>query len=145
MRASTRTILLLVIGLLCAATGVADDTPGQEDETRTSGDTAIFSAEITVEAQKREGMVHSRIEADEAYDLAVQGLKAAVDQYGPEAVGVFLYPDLSNEEMYLASRIAREEAAARDSSQRISSAIDATKSPWSSSACWASGSITRSP
>ena len=61
-----------------------------------------------VEPQKREGMVHSPLDHQEAYELAAKGLKTAVEQYGPESVAVFLYPDVSNEEMYLAGRIARE-------------------------------------
>ncbi len=61
-----------------------------------------------VEPQRREGMVHSPLSHREAYELAAKGLKTAVEQYGPESVAVFFYPDVTNEEMYLAGRIARE-------------------------------------
>jgi formate dehydrogenase major subunit len=61
-----------------------------------------------IEPQKREGMVHTPLEHKEAVTLAAKGLKTAVEQYGPESVAVFLYPDASNEEMYLAGQIARE-------------------------------------
>lgn len=73
-----------------------------------------FSAELylksqrLVEPQQRDGMVHTTISPEEAYRKAAQGLKTAVDQYGPESVGVFFYPDVSNEEMYLAGMIARK-------------------------------------
>ena len=38
----------------------------------------------------------------------VAALKGAAEKHGPEAVGVFVSPELSNEEMFLASRIARD-------------------------------------
>jgi len=73
-----------------------------------------FGAELFIRSKRldgptlREGMEHRAITHGEAYERAAAGLKAAVEKYGPESVGVFLYPDVSNEEMYLAGRIARE-------------------------------------
>ncbi len=61
-----------------------------------------------IEPQRREGMLHAPIDREEAFRIAAQGLRTAVEQYGPENVGVFYYPDLSNEEMYLLGRIARD-------------------------------------
>jgi outer membrane receptor protein involved in Fe transport len=53
MRASTLTIHVLIACLFFTTAGAADDLPDQEIEARSAGETAIFSAEITVEAQKR--------------------------------------------------------------------------------------------
>jgi formate dehydrogenase major subunit len=58
--------------------------------------------------QQREGMTHRDLGFDEAYQAAVDGLKAVAQKHGPESVGVFYYPDCSTEEMYLAGRLARE-------------------------------------
>ena len=44
----------------------------------------------------------------DALAKTVAALKAAAEKHGPEAVGVFVSPDLSNEEMFLAARIARD-------------------------------------
>jgi predicted molibdopterin-dependent oxidoreductase YjgC len=56
----------------------------------------------------REGLTHVEVTYKRAYQHVVEGLKEAVAQHGPEAVAVFVSPELSNEEMYMASRIARE-------------------------------------
>ena len=44
----------------------------------------------------------------EAYERVKAGLRAAVRTHGAEAVGVFVSPELSNEELHLATRLARE-------------------------------------
>ncbi len=44
----------------------------------------------------------------EACRRIADALKAAAAKHGPESVGVFVSPDLTNEELYLAGRIARE-------------------------------------
>jgi formate dehydrogenase major subunit len=73
-----------------------------------------FGAELFIRGKRldaprlREGQGQRAISHEEAYRRAADGLRAAAAAYGPEAVGVFLYPDVSNEEMYLAGRIARE-------------------------------------
>ncbi len=56
----------------------------------------------------REGLTHAETTYRDAYEKAVEGLKNAAAEYGPAAVAVLVSPELSNEEMYLASRIARE-------------------------------------
>ena len=44
----------------------------------------------------------------EAQREIITGMKRVADKYGPECVGVFVSPDLTNEELHLAARIARE-------------------------------------
>ena len=56
----------------------------------------------------REGLSHVETTYKSAYEHVAEGLKDAVTRYGLEAVAVFVSPELSNEEMYIASRIARE-------------------------------------
>jgi len=56
----------------------------------------------------REGVQHKRIPYRDAYSLAVKGLKEVKEKHGADSIAVFVYPELSNEEMYLASKIARE-------------------------------------
>ncbi|MFH1145074.1 MAG: FAD-dependent oxidoreductase [Candidatus Eisenbacteria bacterium] len=43
-----------------------------------------------------------------AYAHVVDGLRGAVERHGPESVAVFVSPEATNEELYLAARIARE-------------------------------------
>ncbi len=43
-----------------------------------------------------------------AVEKAVKGLREAAEKHGPGGVGVFVSPDLTNEELYLAGRIARD-------------------------------------
>ena len=56
----------------------------------------------------REGLAHAEVTYKEAYGRVVAGLRETVRLHGPRSVAVFVSPELSNEEMYLASRIARE-------------------------------------
>ncbi len=56
----------------------------------------------------REGITHNEVSYKDAYENVADGLKKAVKEYGPESVAVLVSPELSNEELYLASRIARE-------------------------------------
>ena len=56
----------------------------------------------------RKGLQHTVTTYQSAYEHVAQGLKEAVTNYGPESVAVFVSPELSTEEMYIASRIARE-------------------------------------
>jgi formate dehydrogenase major subunit len=56
----------------------------------------------------REGLSHTETSYRTAYEYAAEGLKEAVTRYGPASAAVFVSPELSNEEMYIASRIARE-------------------------------------
>jgi formate dehydrogenase major subunit len=56
----------------------------------------------------REGNAGHRADLCEAQRAVVAGLKRVAEKYGPERVGVFVSPELTNEELYLAARIARE-------------------------------------
>jgi predicted molibdopterin-dependent oxidoreductase YjgC len=56
----------------------------------------------------RENGKPKAVALEDAYARIAAGLRSAARTHGAEAVGVFLSPDLSNEEMFLATRIARE-------------------------------------
>lgn len=56
----------------------------------------------------REGVGHAEVTYRSAYAQVAEGLKAAAAKYGPESVAVFVSPELSNEELFMASRIARQ-------------------------------------
>ena len=56
----------------------------------------------------REGIRHSEVSYRSAYAQVADGLKRVVKEHGPASVAVFVSPELSNEEMFMASRIARE-------------------------------------
>jgi formate dehydrogenase major subunit len=60
------------------------------------------------EAIIRRGSERQKADLSEAQALVVSELKRAAREYGPDKVGVFVSPELTNEEMYLAGRIARE-------------------------------------
>lgn len=56
----------------------------------------------------RDGGLTREAEFGEAWAAAAAGLKAVAERHGSEALAVFVSPELSNEEMILAGRIARE-------------------------------------
>ena len=56
----------------------------------------------------KDGYSYSSVSADEANGRIVESLKQVADEYGPESVAVFVSPELTNEELYIAGRIARE-------------------------------------
>jgi formate dehydrogenase major subunit len=56
----------------------------------------------------RMGSSASEVAFDVAYPRIASGLRKAIAEHGPESVAVFVSPELTNEEMYLAARIARE-------------------------------------
>lgn len=56
----------------------------------------------------RRGSDSSEISFGEAYQAIDDGLRRVVAEHGPESVAVFASPELTNEELYLAARIARE-------------------------------------
>jgi len=56
----------------------------------------------------REGNMNRKTDICEAQRAIITGMKRVADKYGPESVGVFVSPDLTNEELHLAARIARE-------------------------------------
>jgi formate dehydrogenase major subunit len=50
----------------------------------------------------------------DAEQAIVSGMRRVAELHGPEAVGVFVSPDLTNEELYIAGRIAREGLGTRN-------------------------------
>ncbi|MCK4236926.1 MAG: NADPH-dependent glutamate synthase, partial [Candidatus Krumholzibacteria bacterium] len=56
----------------------------------------------------RRGSAGDRTDMNKARELIVSSMKKLADKYGSEKVGVFVSPELTNEELYLAGRIARE-------------------------------------
>ncbi|MCK5063701.1 MAG: molybdopterin-dependent oxidoreductase, partial [Candidatus Fermentibacteraceae bacterium] len=56
----------------------------------------------------RSGNSYSTVAFDDANGRIVEFLKDAVEKYGPASVAVFVSPELTNEELYIAGRIARE-------------------------------------
>ncbi len=84
-------------------------TPGDYlcHEGRYGSELYLKSKRLTT-PQLRDGMEHRELSFEKATQAAVEGLQAVVEKHGPEAVGVFYYPDCSTEEMYLAARLARE-------------------------------------
>jgi formate dehydrogenase major subunit len=73
-----------------------------------------FGHELFVKRQRIRGAVIRRGSERQKADLCdarqtiVSEMRRVVEKYGPGKVGVFVSPDLTNEEMYLAGRIARE-------------------------------------
>ncbi|MBD3235139.1 MAG: molybdopterin-dependent oxidoreductase, partial [Candidatus Eisenbacteria bacterium] len=57
---------------------------------------------------RRSGSDSCEISFGEADAAIVEGLRRVVSEHGPESVGVFASPELTNEELYLAARFARE-------------------------------------
>ena len=56
----------------------------------------------------RSGSKRETLDMCGAQQEVVSGLLSIAGKYGPEKVGVFVSPELTNEEMFLAARIARE-------------------------------------
>ncbi|PIE76680.1 hypothetical protein CSA17_00985, partial [bacterium DOLJORAL78_65_58] len=73
-----------------------------------------FGSELMIQSERlrapreRDGHNHNPLALDEAVTRVVENLRAVARKHGPEAVGVFVSPEVTNEEMYLAARIARE-------------------------------------
>jgi predicted molibdopterin-dependent oxidoreductase YjgC len=59
-------------------------------------------------AEIRKGMSKEKISVPDAIEQVVAGMKRIAEKYGPDKAGVFVSPELTNEELYLAGRIARE-------------------------------------
>ncbi len=57
---------------------------------------------------RREGGQFKPTTFENAYAGIVADMRRAVERYGPESVAVFISPESTNEQMYLAQRIARE-------------------------------------
>ena len=56
----------------------------------------------------RSGSTSTETDFSAAYQRIVAGFRAAIEKHGAESVAVFASPELTNEELYLAARIARE-------------------------------------
>ena len=56
----------------------------------------------------RSGGERRKVEMHQAQQLIVSEMRKVADKYGPEKVAVFLSPELTNEEQYLAGKIARD-------------------------------------
>jgi len=61
-----------------------------------------------VEPEMHESGSTKKVEMDLALQTITSRLKESVEAYGADKVAVFVSPDLTNEELYLASKIARE-------------------------------------
>ncbi|MCU0639028.1 MAG: FAD-dependent oxidoreductase [Candidatus Krumholzibacteria bacterium] len=59
-------------------------------------------------AEIRGGGARAGASLEDACGAVVSGLRSAAEKYGAGKVGVFISPECTNEEMYLAARIARE-------------------------------------
>jgi formate dehydrogenase major subunit len=67
-----------------------------------------FRSERIVRPEIRRGHSRTRADLTMAWAHAARELRAVVKRHGPGAVAVFASPELTNEELWLASRIARE-------------------------------------
>jgi formate dehydrogenase major subunit len=73
-----------------------------------------FGSELYIQSDRitapvmREGHSYSETPLHEATGKIVAQMKNAAAEHGPENVAVFVSPELTNEELYLAGRIARE-------------------------------------
>jgi len=56
----------------------------------------------------RSGSQRRKVEMRQAQELIVSGMRKVADKYGPDKVGIFISPELTNEQQYLAGRIARD-------------------------------------
>ncbi len=72
------------------------------------GNELFIKSQRLVHPRMRKGIQHKDISFRDAYKSTVEGLKEIAKKYGPESVAVFVYPDISIEEMFLASMIARD-------------------------------------
>ncbi len=61
-----------------------------------------------VSAEIKERAAGKKVAIDEAWSVVSEGLSRIAEKYGPDKIGVFVSPELTNEELYLASRIARD-------------------------------------
>jgi formate dehydrogenase major subunit len=60
------------------------------------------------EPEVRRGSEREKPELSEAIGMVVSEMKRIAEKYGPERVAVFVSPELTNEEMYLAGKVARD-------------------------------------
>ncbi|MFA4985790.1 MAG: FAD-dependent oxidoreductase [Candidatus Brocadiia bacterium] len=72
------------------------------------GNDFVIRSRRVYNPSERTGGKRNDVSLETAEIRIAQALQQAKETYGPDAVAVFLSPELSNEEMYLAARIARE-------------------------------------
>jgi formate dehydrogenase major subunit len=72
------------------------------------GNEIFINKERIAQPEVRAPEVSGKTSTSEAIEAAVNGLNDAIERHGPGKVGVFVSPDLTNEELYLAGKIARE-------------------------------------
>ncbi|MCD6380514.1 FAD-dependent oxidoreductase, partial [bacterium] len=69
----------------------------------------IFVKKKRIENPELRGVNAAKdVDIDTALRMLVSGMKKAAEEFGPDKVGVFVSPDLTNEELYLAAKVARE-------------------------------------
>jgi formate dehydrogenase major subunit len=79
-----------------------------------------FGYELFVKRQRirdaviRRGSERQKADLCDARQLIVSEMRRVAAEHGPDRVGVFVSPDLTNEEMYLAGRMAREALGTRN-------------------------------
>jgi len=73
-----------------------------------------FGAELLIQSDRiagamvREGHSYRDVPLEEANSRIVENMKRLAAEHGPDKVAVFVSPELTNEELYLAARVARE-------------------------------------
>jgi formate dehydrogenase major subunit len=73
-----------------------------------------FGSELMIQSDRitapmvREGHSYREVSLDEANTQIVEKMKSVAAEHGPESVAVFVSPELTNEELFLAGRLARE-------------------------------------
>ena len=72
------------------------------------GNELFIQTRRLTEPALRRGSERKPLSLPDAFAQVVGGLREIAGRFGPEAVGVFISPEATNEEMYLAARIARE-------------------------------------
>jgi predicted molibdopterin-dependent oxidoreductase YjgC len=70
----------------------------------------------------RNGKVLEKADWDAALTLAARGLKMVAEEYGPDSVAVLVSPKTTNEDAYLAQKLARVAVGHQQSGQHPASA-----------------------
>jgi formate dehydrogenase major subunit len=72
------------------------------------GSELLIQSDRITSARLRAGAEYRDVDTTEAATSIIEKMKAAATEHGADKVAVFVSPELTNEELYLASRIARE-------------------------------------
>ncbi|MCP4291430.1 MAG: FAD-dependent oxidoreductase [bacterium] len=73
-----------------------------------------FGSELLIQSDRitspmmRDGHEYREVPLTDATESIVQRMRSVAKEHGPESVAVFASPELTNEELYLAGRLARE-------------------------------------